>query len=349
LKALFRRFAGISFLFTFLVILAGSVVRTTQSGMGCPDWPRCFGYFIPPTDPFQLDFHSGQTYQKGIMIIRNDTLWRAVHDFNSGVVFSRSDWEKYPKHDYAKFVVVQTWIEYINRLLGALMGVFVFALFITSFSWFRQKPLLTILATGMLVLTGFQAWLGALVVSSNLAPVKITIHMLAALALLALIQLIMHRTLSYRESNRAMREKLLRNLFLLTLVLTVVQILLGTAVREAVDEIAASTGYLMRETWISRLPLVFYVHRSFSLLIFLFNGWLIWRTFRSSNNRAIRFATLSGFFILLEIMAGMLLNYAGFPAFVQPAHLLLSMLVFSAQLEAWLSLKENPEAPVFVN
>jgi cytochrome c oxidase assembly protein subunit 15 len=340
-KVLFGLFAKICFTITFLVILAGSVVRTTQSGMGCPDWPRCFGYYIPPVDPSRLDFHPGEPYNKGMMIIRNDTLWRAVEDFTAGDFFSRVNWEKYPKHNYARFVVAHTWIEYINRLLGALMGLFVLVLFICSFAWLKQKPLLTVLSGGMLLLTGFQGWLGALVVSSNLAPVKITVHMLAALALLIIIQLILHKSLIHKMANRAVREYNLRRLVLLALVLTVSQIILGTSVREAVDSIAAREAYTGREGWIGQLPSVFLFHRSFSILILIFNGWILYRAISSSNSRALKFVVLTCALLLLEVLAGILLNYADFPAWVQPLHLLLSMLVFSAQFEAWLSLRST--------
>ena len=146
----------------FLVILAGGVVRMTQSGMGCPDWPKCFGMWIPPVSEAQLpsDFTSYLDKQD------------IDHSFN----------------------VYHTWIEYINRLLGALLGIFVFIELIWAFVKFRKKDIrIVIAAVSLFLITGFQGFLGKLVVDGNLDVIKITIHMLVALIIAAIPAYIIHR------------------------------------------------------------------------------------------------------------------------------------------------------------
>ena len=110
---------------TFLVVLAGSVVRMTGSGMGCPDWPKCFGLMIPPTEASEVTWQEGATYDRGRMLLKRDTLWVAqvdVHSTDFEAERARGQWVAYDKHDYAVFNPMHTWVEFINRLLGALAG-----------------------------------------------------------------------------------------------------------------------------------------------------------------------------------------------------------------------------------
>lgn len=65
----FRTLSKIALVVIYLVIIAGSVVRMTGSGMGCPDWPKCFGYYIPPTHGSELLFKPNHSYKKGMMIL----------------------------------------------------------------------------------------------------------------------------------------------------------------------------------------------------------------------------------------------------------------------------------------
>ncbi|MFM7726922.1 MAG: COX15/CtaA family protein, partial [Flavobacteriales bacterium] len=132
LRNIVRLLAQISLVLTFVVIVAGSVVRMTGSGMGCPDWPKCFGYLVPPTDEEVLFFKPQHAYEEGQMIVRNDTLWVANASFTSNQQFDRVYWHKYPKHDYAIFNVLHTWVEYVNRLATVVYGIPVFLLSVFS-------------------------------------------------------------------------------------------------------------------------------------------------------------------------------------------------------------------------
>ena len=176
-----------SFILVLLVIFAGSMVRMTGSGMGCPDWPKCFGYLIPPTTEKDVFWKSNFNYKKGVMILRNEKFYSSKIDFISSNEFISSNWIEYTKHDYNEFSAMNTWFEFINRFIGAIAGLSTLIMFLFSFNFLKTKPVVTIMSFIVVLSMLFQAWLGKLVVDSNLSPYKITVHMLMAIVILSLI------------------------------------------------------------------------------------------------------------------------------------------------------------------
>ena len=127
-----RRLTRVAMAMTFLVVLAGSVVRMTGSGMGCPDWPKCFGHLIPPTEMDQVIWKPDTDFKKGMMIVQGDRLLVAQSDLRTSSEFWAENWAPYTRHDYAIFNAFHTWTEYINRLIGALAGLPILIIFLLS-------------------------------------------------------------------------------------------------------------------------------------------------------------------------------------------------------------------------
>lgn len=313
-------------------MIAGSVVRMTGSGMGCPDWPKCFGYYIPPSEEEQLIWKSDREYIKGQMIIMDESLLVAQHDFNSGEAFNSENWRVYDKHDYATFNPTHTWIEYINRLFGALSGVPVLILFALSLVNIRRDVITFILSLGTLAALGFVAWLGKLVVDGNLIPHSITYHMFGALAVMLLLLAIIHRNRKTRFIPITASKKV-RVLGLIVLMLSLIQIYFGTSVREQVD--AIGTG-IDRSLWIDQLGDLFLVHRSFSILVVGMNVWFIYSLMKIGWPK--KWPMVLGVLLIIEIFAGVVMNYAGFPALMQPVHLLSAIVIGAVQFYLCLQL-----------
>lgn len=320
-KLLFR-FSVVSLVCIYLVIIAGSIVRMTGSGMGCPDWPKCFGYYIPPTDVETLIWSEDHDFESGNMIIRDEVLWVATVSFTSGSEFQAENWAVYAKHDYAIFNPLHTWVEYINRLLGALCGVPVLGLFVLSLFYFKRNPKVTIIAFLGLLLLAFEAWLGKTVVDGNLIPHQITYHMFGAIGLVALfVYLIVE--LSKREFTfKPKRDKGIIVLGVLALSALSVQVYFGTSVRETVDTIG-KMNLVAQPEWIEQLGLVFKVHRTFSLLVLGLVGWYAIRVIQSRSVSTWPRVLLVT--IALEAISGAGMAYLGMPEILQPLHLFFAL------------------------
>ena len=325
-----------SILLVYLVIATGGVVRMTGSGMGCPDWPKCFGYYIPPTNIAQLTWISQKVFKKGQMIIYKDELKISKNNFTSGLDFDHKNWEDYTKHDYSKFNPLHTWVEFINRLIGVICGISVLILGFYSLQFFKNKPIITILSLLTIIAVGFQAWLGKIVVDSNLNPYSITIHMLMALIIISILIFIYSLNSNYKKNN--VKSIALKNIVLLSLIFTTIQIVIGTQVREFIDEQIIMIGETKKNLWLLVLPSIFLTHRSFSLLILTVNFFIIYISRMINLNSKIIFWILG--IIAIEIILGIAMYYLHFPFSSQPLHLLLATILFGVQFYFYMSIRK---------
>ena len=329
----YRPLARTSLILVYLVILAGAVVRMTGSGMGCPDWPKCFGYLIPPTEEKELLWTPEKTYKKGQVIIREETLLLAREDFTSGASFVENNWAPYTRHDYAVFNATHTWIEYINRLLGALAGLAMLLLAVFSISWWREKKSRVLFAWVSVVAIGFQGWLGATVVYSVLEPVKITLHMFMALLIVGMLLWMIHSS-DTRDRNRGFDRKTYR-IWWFTVTLSLIQILLGTQVRQFIDTQSEVLGMGAKDLWLQDPEFIFYIHRSFSILVLMLHLWVAYRVQRLQLGFQRIYASL--WVLIGIILTGIAMNYIAFPWGSQPLHLVLAAILFGLQ---WYALME---------
>jgi len=308
--------AWITLFALYFLILVGASVRASGAGMGCPDWPTCFGSWIPPTSEAQLPAN----YQ-----------------------------EIYADLGYAetKFNVVKTWIEYLNRLTGVTIGFLILLTAIYSWSVRRHDKSIATASVAAFLMVGFQGWLGSKVVSSNLQPGMITLHMLMALAIVGTLLFAVARArrgIMMAESIEGIDPRFEKWLYIV-MALTVIQVTMGTQVREMVDYLNHTQG-ADRSSWVDALPWFFYVHRSFSAVVLFANLWLIALLVRSVGwtHTLTRFTIAMIMVIGLAIVSGAALGHLGMPAFVQPMHLVGASLLFGLQFLIWMSYRHARSA-----
>ncbi|MEJ6776513.1 MAG: COX15/CtaA family protein [Crocinitomicaceae bacterium] len=315
----FIRFNWVALVLIYLIVIAGSFVRITGSGMGCPDWPKCFGEWIPPTTGASLPADYKDMYsEKRAGKIENFSKLLSKLGLTETAEKLKTDPMLRIEQD---FNVRKTWIEYINRLFGFLAGNAMLLSFIWLLMKYRKRNLI-LLTFFNLVLMAFQAWFGSIVVASNLVPWTITIHMLLALVIIA-IQIYFIKKISPTYSVGQKHPKWMIVLIWLSFTIVFYQMFLGTQVRESIDELTKMG--LGRDSWTDELGMPFYIHRSFSWLVMLILVFITWKNESLSKYSFIRAAAIV---LALELLSGVLLAYADMPGLVQTSHLIFATIIF---------------------
>jgi cytochrome c oxidase assembly protein subunit 15 len=336
-KIRFQKFNLITIVLLFALILAGGIVRSTGSGMGCPDWPKCFGRYIPPTSASQVPKGYQQKY-----IAKN--IAKNQRFANTLDVFGFSDLAKRIREDRSilvpeEFNVAQTWTEYINRLVSVLLGFFLVVTTVFSFSYSGESRLIPVLSVINVLIVIFQGWLGGVVVSTNLVAWVVTVHMMLAMAILAISITTWHLAKVYGK-HKLNISPITHVVALLALTVSIVQIVFGTEVREKIDAVSARLQGGYREDWISNAGMIFIQHRDIAILVLIANALLYAMIRHGFNRHSIQQQTMSFTFlmIMLQIVSGIVLSYWSLPPFAQASHVLLATLVFGAQFYLMLNL-----------
>jgi heme a synthase len=316
----FVRLNWVTLVLIYLVIIAGSVVRTSGSGMGCPDWPTCFGRLIPPTREAQLPANYREIYgEKRVQKVEKFARFLTAIGMSETAEKIKNDPRTY---EDLPFNAGKTWTEYGNRLVGFLSGNGVLLILLWTLLRYRKDKRLVLLTIVSLIALTLNAWFGSIVVATNLVPWVITVHMFLAL-LSVVIQLLIIRRISPKQQKTLNLPGGMKCLISIILVITAYQLFLGTQVREYIDELTKQG--LGRDSWSEQFGWEFFVHRSFSWLVLVLISLLTYFNYKTDKIRTIYWA-----FILLsmELVGGVLLAYADMPGFVQVSHLLFAAVLF---------------------
>ena len=287
----------VTFALAVFVVFAGATVRATGSGMGCPDWPLCYGCWIPPVSVDQLPADFAQKY--------------AV----DGRV--------------AEFDAVKTWIEYINRLLGVVTGLAMVVTVGFTVPVVRTRPSLGVLVTVSVFVLGFVAWLGAKVVDSYLAAHAVTLHLVAAYTLLAL--LLAQREITGRVGGPRPRvSRTMAWMLAIVGVAFVVQWVLGIRTREEVEAWIWSQDLSQSvwETWGGAYDL----HKISAAVVGTVVAGLAWTGWggRTRNPRAFVLSVVCAGFVVLQAGVGLVLWFGQEPSWAKPLHLVFATGAWSA-------------------
>jgi cytochrome c oxidase assembly protein subunit 15 len=287
----FRRFSLCTTVCIYLVIFAGGLVRVSGAGLGCPDWPKCFGRWIPPTSIEQIP----------------------------------------PDMDPAQFNIVLAWTEYINRLVGAIVGLLVAALAVWAILKFKKykRILWTSIAAAFLV--AFQGWYGSVVVASELDQGIVSVHYFVALVIAGLMLFIYSQSYNLEfQKEPPMIPRDIRIWSIGLILLSLIQIFLGTQIRGGLESLSTNFPLMSETERLVSVGTINHFHLALGLTlaaaIWIF-GLRIRRDLKAVPNLAKYGAAAAAILVLIQIILGMIFVVFGLVSVVQLFHLCIASII----------------------
>lgn len=328
----FQKLAVAALVSVLCLMFVGAIVRVTGSGMGCPDWPTCWGCLVPPTSVDQVDFDKLpiERFQKKAERMGRDPQSITVESLRK---------EFNPRH---------VWTEFFNRLCSLPVGIFSLATFIAAF-WQREKrPLVFWMAFGSLIVVLVNAWMGARVVYSGLKPGVLTTHLALAMMLTGMLVYCAWRGTDHPWRIRMQGAPLARLRLVVTLLLLVIvaEGILGSQIREMTDELAKSHLNTPRSAWIAELEgsWKYLVHRSFSWAVFGITiwGWRLSARHREGGAGWVENSVMG--IVLLQMLLGSVMAQVHVYSWVQVLHVGLAAVLLTLVWLWWFGVSRSQES-----
>jgi cytochrome c oxidase assembly protein subunit 15 len=294
----FQRLALWTTAATYFLILVGGLVRASGAGLGCPDWPRCFGSWVPPASAAELP----------------------------------------PQFDISQFNPTLMWTEYLNRLLGVIVGLLILATTVLAWRHHRRQPRIVWTTTAALLLTGFQGWLGGRVVAHELAAWIVTVHMIVALVI---VQMLLYVTVTASQGSKGSKGSTgsrgstgflgsTRVGIMVLVAVTLLQIALGTQVRGAID--GAIDAGVARDLALGTVGRMDYLHRDLAFVVLLgAAGLCVWLMSQRAAPAVVRWSFVVLFLAILQVALGAVMAYGSLLPAAQVGHLTVASLLLGAQ------------------
>jgi len=295
---------------TYFLIFVGGLVRVSGAGLGCPDWPRCFGRWIPPTRLDQLP----------------------------------------PEFDPSTFNITLAWIEYVNRLVGVVVGLFILALAIVVVIYYRRHKRLLTPAILALILVAIQGWQGSIVVAMGLDPAVVNIHLYTALIIAGFLVYLTQQTFYLdpeRNDERHTRYSPgLANTLVVLFLVVMVQVILGSQVRAGFEFLMQTLRFVGNLSVMELIGPGVSIHMWVGVLVLLLGGILIYQLRYTSESVSTLMAVSATLVVILmvgQVILGFSLMRVGLPPIMQLYHLWMGSILMGTVLVMITALQHNKE------
>ncbi len=318
---LYRRTIGFTVLLTFALIMLGAYVRLSDAGLGCPDWPGCYGSLSP--------FHA------------QDDIAKAVAEQGG---------------EHGPVSMGKAWREMVHRYFAKLLGLMVIGIAVVAWrrrAELRQSPALPIALVGVVILQGiFGMW----TVTLLLKPAFVTGHLVGGLLTFSLLLWLWLRQTAPPRYVDAEPVATMQAPVLLGVLVLSIQIFLGGWTSTNYAALACTDLPTCQGSWwpemdfanafhfvrelgktgdgqllpTQALTAIHFMHRVGAVVVAIYLGWLGWRARRIEGLQALGVLLL--LVLLLQWLLGLSNVYFSLPLPVAVGHnggaaLLLGLLV----------------------